>query len=75
MSEGQPLRPDERLDNLTGLVALQILPSLRSQDRRISAISTLLWVVLWANIILITLSTITLWAVLGMALNGIDYAE
>ena len=72
MSDGQPPRPDERLDNLTGLVALQILPSLRSQDRRISAISTLLWVVLWANIILITLSTITLWAVLvlGMVLDG-----
>jgi hypothetical protein len=70
MSDGQPPRPDERLDNLTGLVALKVLPALRSQDIRTSAISTLLWVVLWANIILITLSTITLWAVLGMALNG-----
>ena len=69
------MREEERLDNLTNLVALQVLPLLRSQDRRISAVSTLLWVVLWGSIILITLSTITLWAVLGMALNGIDYAE
>jgi hypothetical protein len=66
------VREEERLDNLTNLVALQVLPLLRSQDRRISAVSTLLWVVLWGSIILITLSTITLWAVLvlGMVLDG-----
>jgi len=59
-------RPDERLDNLTSLAALKVLPALRSQDIRASAISTLLWVTLGVSIISATLSAATLW----MALNG-----
>jgi hypothetical protein len=64
MSDGQPPRPDERLDNLTSLVALKVLPALRSQDIRTSAISTLLWVALGASVVSATLSAATLWAVL-----------
>ena len=60
------MREEERLNNLTSLVALQVLPLLRSQDHRIASMSTLLLVVVSMAIISTTLSAVTLW----MVLNG-----
>ena len=58
------MREEERLDNLTSLVALQAIPLLRSQDHRIALMSTLLLVVVSMAIISTTLSAVTLWVVL-----------
>ena len=58
------MREEERLDNLTSLVALQAIPLLRSQDHRIALMSTLLLVVVSMSIISTTLSAVTLWVVL-----------
>mgnify|MGYP003152865779 CR=1 FL=1 len=59
------MREEERLDNLTRLVALQAIPLLRSQGRRIALMSTLLLVVVSMAIISTTLSAVTLWVVLN----------
>ena len=59
------MREEERLDNLTHLIALQVLPLLRSQDRRIALMSTLLLVVVSMAIISATLSGAVLWVVLN----------
>ena len=59
------MREEERLDNLTHLISLQVLPLLRSQDRRIALMSTLLLVVVSMAIISATLSGAVLWVVLN----------
>lgn len=59
------MREEERLDNLTHLIALQVLPLLRSQDHRVASMGTLLLVVASMSIISATLSGAVLWVVLN----------
>jgi len=59
------VREEERLDNLTRLTALQVLPLLRSQDHRVASMGTLLLVVASMSIISATLSGAVLWVVLN----------
>ena len=59
------MREEERLDNLTRLTALQVLPLLRSQDHRVASMGTLLLVVASMSIISATLSGAVLWVVLN----------